>query len=47
MAVDQFQDVKEAYLRTRELIKQGTNPYQPRLLVHGVPGRTPHRCLRP
>eukprot|EP00913_Durusdinium_trenchii_P034706 g32468.t1 len=34
MAVDgdQLQDVKEAYLRTRELIKQGTNPYQPRLL---------------
>ena len=34
MAVDgeQRQEVTEAYLRTRELIKQGTNPFNPRLL---------------
>ena len=34
MAVDgeQLHEVKEAYLRTRELIQTGTNPFNPRLL---------------
>ena len=34
MAVDgeQLQEVKEAYLRAREFIKQGTNLFNPRLL---------------